>query len=129
MLRYRGLNVADKLMIVLANTDPDRPGALAAPFSQATVAAAMEYDVEIVMTGAAGVLARRGMAEQITVGDGDSTVYRLIREAHDAGVRFKLCTPPLPSADDELIAEIDETVGAAYLISEAMDDATVTFTY
>ena len=27
------------------------------------------------------------------------------------------------------IHEIEETVGSAYLISEAMDDATVTFTY
>ena len=30
---------------------------------------------------------------------------------------------------DDLIPEVSETVGAAYIISEAMDDDTVTFTY
>ena len=30
---------------------------------------------------------------------------------------------------DDLIPEISETVGAAYVISEAMDDNIVTFTY
>jgi len=29
----------------------------------------------------------------------------------------------------ELISEIDETIGAAYVIEEAMSDNTVTFTY
>ena len=30
---------------------------------------------------------------------------------------------------DELISEIDETVGSAYMINEAMDDSVVTLTY
>ena len=38
--------MADKLMIVMVNTDPANPGELGAPFFQATVAAAMEYEVE-----------------------------------------------------------------------------------
>ena len=44
-------------------------------------------------------------------------------------MRFKICTSARESADAAMIAEIAEIVGGAYIISEAMDDATVTFTY
>ena len=50
--------MADKLLIVMVNTDPTNPSELGAPFFQATVAAAMEYEVEVVMTGRAGELAK-----------------------------------------------------------------------
>ena len=122
--------MADKLMIVMVNTDAANPSELGAPFFQATVAAAMEYEVEVVLTGRAGELAIRGVAEKITVqSDSGRTAFDFIREAHEAGVTFKVCTPTLEFWGDDLIPEIDETVGGAYLISEAMDDATVTFTY
>jgi predicted peroxiredoxin len=120
----------DKLMIVMVNTDPKNASELGAPFFQATVAAAMEYEVEIVLTGRAGELAKKGVAERIPVQEGaDKTIYDIIKDAHDAGVKFKVCTATLELWGDELIPEIDETVGGAYVISEAMDSDTVTFTY
>jgi len=122
--------MADKLMIILLNTDPKNPSELAAPFVQATVAAAMEFDVEIVLTGRAGELAQRGVAEKISVKEqADKTVYDLIKNANEAGVVFKICTTTLDVWGDNLVPEVSETVGDAYLISEAMDDDTVTFTY
>ncbi len=122
--------MADKLMIVMMNTDPANPSDLGAPFFQATVAAALEYDVEVILTGRAGELAIRGVAERIIVQqDSKRTAYDFIQEARGAGVVFKVCTPTLEFWGDNLIPEIEETVGGAYLISEAMDDATVTFTY
>lgn len=122
--------MADKLLIIMVNTDPANPTELGAPFFQATVAAAMEYDVEIVLTGRAGELAKAGVAEGIVLNQGgERTVYDYIKDAHEAGVKFKVCTPTLELWGDELISEIDETVGGAYIISEAMDDNTVTFTY
>ena len=122
--------MADKLMIVMVNTDPTNPSELGAPFFQATVAAAMDYEVEVILTGRAGELAIRGVAERIVVQLGSKrTAYDFIQEAHEAGATFKVCTPTLEFWGDDLIPEIDETVGGAYLISEAMDDATVTFTY
>ncbi len=122
--------MADKLLIIMVNTDPGNSSELGAPFFQATVAAAMEYDVEIIITGRAGELAKKGVAESIPLQEGQHrTVYDYIREAHEAGVTFKVCTPTLELWGDDLIDEIDETVGGAYLISEAMDDNTVTFTY
>lgn len=122
--------MADKLLIILMNTDPRNGPELGAPFLQATVAAAMEYDVEIVLTGLAGELAKTGVAENLFVREGTSkSVYDLMKDAHAAGVKFKICTPTLEIWGDDVIPEISETVGGAYVISEAMDDDTVTFTY
>ena len=122
--------MADKLLIVMVNTDPKNPSELGAPFFQATVAAAMEFDVEVVLTARAGELAKKGVAENLFVQEGSpKSVYDFIKDAHEAGVKFKVCTPTLDLWGDDLIPEIDETVGGAYVISEAMDDDTVTFTY
>lgn len=122
--------MAKKLMIVLLNTDPANPAEVGAPFFQATVAAAMEYEVEVIFTGRAGELAKSGVAASIRP-DAPSarTVHDYIRDAHEAGARFKICTPTLELWGADLIPEIEETVGGAYLISEAMADGTVTFTY
>lgn len=122
--------MADKLLIVMVNTDPDNPSELGAPFFQATVAASMEYETEIILTGRAGELARKGIAENIVIqSDNNRCVYDYIREAHEAGVVFKVCTPTIELWGDDLIPEISETIGSAYVISEAMSDGTVTFTY
>ena len=122
--------MADKLLIILLNTDPGNPSELAAPFLQATVAASMEYEVEIVFTGRAGELARRGVAEGIQLsGSGERSVHDVMRDAHLAGVKFKVCAPALEMWGDDLVPEIEETVGAAYVIGEAMTGNCVTFTY
>ncbi len=122
--------MADKLLIIMVNTDPNNGAELGAPFFQATVAAAMEYDVEVILSGRSGELAVRGVAEKLYIKpDSKQTVYDYIREAYDAGVKFKVCTPTLDLWGDDLIPEVTETIGGAYIISEAMDDNTVTFTY
>ena len=122
--------MAKKLMIVMVNTDPANPSELGAPFFQASVAAAMEYEVEVVLTGRAGQLAAAGYAEKLHVKEGSpKTVYDFIKDAHEAGAKFKVCAPTLELWGDKLIPEIDETVGGAYVIEQAMDDDVVTFTY
>jgi len=122
--------MADKLLIVMVNTDPSDPTELGAPFFQAAVAAAMEYEVEVILTGRSGELAKRGVAEKLHVQEGSpKSVYDFMKDAHEAGVKFKVCTPTLELWGQDLIPEIEETVGGAYVISEAMDDDVVTFTY
>ena len=72
----------------------------------------------------------KGVADNIRLpSDASKTLYNLIQEAHQAGVKFKVCAPILAEWGNEMIPEIEETVGGAYLISEAMDSGTVTFTY
>ena len=122
--------MADKLLIVMVNTDPRDGPELGAPFFQATVAAAMEYEVEVILTGRSGELAIKGVAEKLHVKEGSSkSVYDFIKDAHEAGVKFKVCTPTLDLWGQDLIPEIEETVGGAYVIGQAMDDDVVTFTY
>jgi len=122
--------MADKLMIVMVNTDPKNGPELGAPFFQATVAAAMEYEVEVILTAGAGALAIKGVAEKLYVKEGSpKSVYEFIKDAKEAGVKFKVCTPTLDLWGEDLIPEVDETVGGAYVISQAMDDDVVTFTY
>jgi predicted peroxiredoxin len=52
-----------------------------------------------------------------------------MKDAHEAGVKFKVCTPTLEIWGSDLIPEVEETVGGAYVISQAMDDDVVTLTY
>lgn len=122
--------MTDKLLIVLVNADPNNALELSAPLTQAMTAAAMEFEVEVIFSGRAGLLAKTGVAEKVIENALKSrTIHDVIKEAHDAGVCFKVCTPTLDLWGDDLIPEIDETVGGAYLISEAMDSDTTTFTY
>lgn len=122
--------MADKLLIVMLHADPANGYESGAPFFQATVAAAMEYEVELVLSGRAGELARKGVADKLFLREGGAkSVLDLIRDAHEAGVVIKVCTPTQGLADDDLIPQIAEVVGEAYVISEAMNDDTVTFTY
>ncbi|MEJ2345662.1 MAG: DsrE family protein [Gammaproteobacteria bacterium] len=122
--------MADKLMIILLNTDLRNPAEAGAPFFQATIAASMEYEVEIVFTGGAGQLAQRGVAEKIALPAGHGgTLYDVIRQAYEAGVSLKVCSPARELFGEDLIAEVEETVGGGYVISAAMAEGTVTFTY
>ncbi|VAW52694.1 hypothetical protein MNBD_GAMMA05-502 [hydrothermal vent metagenome] len=119
-----------KLLIVMANSDPANPEECYAPLFQATVAAALSHDVEVVFTGVTGRLAIAGVAEKVEINlDSHRTIYDIIKEAHGAGVSFKACNTSLEMAGKELIDELEEKVGAAYVIGEAMDDNTLTFTY
>ena len=122
--------MANKLLIVMVNTDPARSAELGAPFLQAQAAAAMEYDVEVVLSGVSGRLAVRGVAESLRTHEGArKTIYDLMREAHQAGVVFKVSTTTVEIWGKDLIPEIEETVGGAYIVSEAMDEETVVLTY
>ena len=84
--------VSQRLLIVLVNTDPRNGEELGAPFYHAAVAAAMDYEVDVVCTATAGKLMTKGVAEQLTVKEGNAmTVYDWIKEAHSHGARFWAC--------------------------------------
>ena len=84
----------------------------------------------MLLTGRAGELACPAVVDKLVVDSASGkTAHDMVREATGAGVAFKICTTTLEAWGDKLIPEICETVGGAYLISESMDDATVTFTY
>ena len=122
--------MADKLLIVVMNSDPQMVMEIIPPISQAIVAAAMEFEVELVFTGRSAGLLKKGVAAELPLAaNRTTTVHDLIKEAVQAGVRIKVCATSLEYWGEDIIPEVEETVGGAYIISEAMDDATVTFTY
>ncbi|MDT8281745.1 MAG: DsrE family protein [Gammaproteobacteria bacterium] len=119
-----------KLLIIMSNSDPSKPEDCYTPLFQATIAAALSHEVEVVFTGISGQLAITGNAEKAEINfESHRSLYDIIKEAHKAGVCFKACNTSLKMAGEEMITEIEERVGAAYVIGEAMDENTVTFTY
>ncbi|MBK9495746.1 MAG: hypothetical protein BWZ07_02005 [Alphaproteobacteria bacterium ADurb.BinA280] len=118
--------MASKLLIIMVNTDPRNPEELGAPFFQATVAAAMDYEVEVVCTATSGQLLKKGVAESIAIKPGSpKTVYDFIKDAHEAGVKFTCCSPNLDLFDmtvDDLIPECSGVVGGAAVMERVMEE-------
>lgn len=125
--------MASKLIIVMANTDPRNGEELGAPIFQATVAAAMEYEVDVICTATAGRLMKKGVAETLFVKQGSpKSVLDFIKDAHEAGAKFYCCSPNLDLFDmtqEDLIPECSGIIGGAYLIEQVMEGDTKVLTY
>jgi predicted peroxiredoxin len=125
--------MSKKLVIVMANTDPRNGEELGAPIFQATVAASMEYEVDVICTATAGRLMKKGVAEQLFVKAGSpKSVYDFIKDAHEAGAKFYCCSPNLDLFDmkkEDLIPECDGIIGGARLIEQVMEDDCKVLTY
>jgi len=125
--------VTRRLLIVLVNTDPRNSEELGAPFYHAAVAAAMDYEVDVVCTATAGKLMIKGVAAELHVKAGHPrTVYDWIREAHEQGARFWACPANLDLfeiTEDDLIPECAGLMGAAMMIQGIMDGDYRVLTY
>jgi uncharacterized protein len=125
--------MSNRLMIVLVNTDPRNVEELGAPFYHAAVAAAMDYEVDVVCTATAGRLMFKGVAAGLHVKAGDpKTVYDWIKEAHGHGARFWACPANLDLFDAreaDLIPECAGLMGAATMLRDIMDGECRVLTY
>jgi len=125
--------MSSKLLIVLVNTDPRNVEELGAPFYHAAVAAAMDYEVDVVCTASAGRLMMKGIAEKLRIKENDpTTVYDWIKEAHGQGARFWACPANLELfsiAESDLIPECKGLMGAATMIQGIMDGECRVLTY
>jgi predicted peroxiredoxin len=117
--------VTQRLLILLVNTDPRNVEELGAPFYYAAVAAAMDYEVDVLCTATAGKLMFKGVAENLTIKQGEAmTVYGWIKEAHGQGAKFWACPANLELFDKteaDLIPECSGVMGAAAMIQGVMD--------
>jgi predicted peroxiredoxin len=122
-----------RLLVVLVNTDPRNGEELAAPFYHAAVAAAMDYEVDIICSATAGKLMLKGVAEKLHVKPGHpKTVYDWIKEARDHGARFWACPANLDlfdATDADLIPECSGMMGTADMIERLMGDEYRVLTY
>lgn len=118
--------MADKLVIMLLNSTPERPHELGAPFFQAAAAAAMDIEVEIYFAGKAASLLKRGVADALYPSDGGGkSIYSFMRDAAELGVKFYACGGALTGhgiAMDELVPECHGAAGGAAYMSRVMDD-------
>ena len=118
--------MAKKLIIIMVNTDPRNGEELGAPFFQATVAAAMDYEVEVICTATAGRLMKKGVAEKLVVKPGSpKTVYDFIKDAHECGREILLLlSQPRSLRHDRggFIPECAGIVGGAKVIEEVMEN-------
>ena len=125
--------MTQRLLILLVNTDPRNVEELGAPFYYAAVAAAMDYEVDVLCTATAGKLMFSGVAEQLTIKPGDPmTVYGWIKEAHGQGARFWACPANLELFDKteaDLIPECSGVMGAAAMIQGVMDGSCRVLTF
>jgi uncharacterized protein len=125
--------VTRRLLIVLVNTDPRNVEELGAPFYHAAVAAAMDYEVDVVCTATAGKLMVKGVAETLHIKAGHPmTVYDWIKEAHGHGARLWACPANLDLFDiteADLIPECNGMMGAATMIQGIMDGECRVLTY
>lgn len=116
---------ARRLLIVLANTDPRNAEELGAPFYYAAVAAAMDFEVDVLCTATAGKLMFKGVADQLRIKPGDAkTVYDWIKDAHGHGAKLWACPANLELFDKseaDLIPECAGVMGAAAMIQDVMD--------
>lgn len=125
--------MSKKLIIIMANTDPRNGEEVGAPIFQASVAASMAYDVEVICTSGASRLLKKGVAETLKVKASDTrTIYDFIKDAHQAGVKFFCCSPGLDLIGmhiEDLIPECAGVVGAAHFIEEIMTGESKVLTY
>lgn len=122
--------MAEKLVVIILNSAPDASTELVEPIYHATVAASMDYSVEIILAGRAGELAIRGVANKIASSrKPDETIYDLMKEAYQSGVVFKASKFVVQKWGDNLIAEISEVVSGGYIIGEIMNSNVTTLTY
>lgn len=125
--------MSKKLIIIMANTNPRHGEEIGAPIFQASVAASMSYEVEVICTSAASSLLKKGVAETLKLKPSDTrTVYDFIKEAHAAGVKFFCCSPGLDLVGmhkEDLIPECSGVVGAAHFIEDIMTGESKVLTY
>ncbi len=118
--------MAQKLVVMLVNTDPGRAIEVGTPLFQAAMAASMDYTVEVIVSGASGILMKKGEAEKIVIKPGSGkTALDFIRMAKRGGARFLLCAGTFELLDyrqDDLIPECDGLAALTDYIPELMDD-------
>ncbi|MDA8113294.1 MAG: hypothetical protein M0Z43_00995 [Acidithiobacillus sp.] len=118
-----------RLMIVVTTLDTEKSAAIAAVFNRAK-AAAVEYNVEVILTGESGVIATIHAVESGFDEEYLRLLYNSIRSAKAAGVKISICERSIEWCslnNTELIPEIDNVVSSQYIIQQAAPDTYVAY--
>ena len=122
--------MAEKLVVIILNSDPQNSAEILEPVYHATIAASMDYHAEIILAGRAGELAIRGVADKTETGrKAGETLYDLIKEAYQSGVVIKASKYVVQRWGDNLIAVVSEVVSGGYIVGEIMNSNNKTLSY
>ncbi len=119
--------MADDSVLIIMTSGPDTPRRCATPFFFASLAAAMEYEVNMFFTIDGTLLLKKGLAETVYPKAGGKPVSAFIQDALDAGVNFLACTASTELHDltpEDLIDGV-KMVGGATMWQLAEDAKTV----
>lgn len=118
MAEHHYLDNEEKSVVIVMTSGPSTRHRCATPFYIASILASMDADVRIFFTMEGVMLAKKGVAENLTAMDGGKTIAEFIRDAKNAGVRLHLCKPAMPGyqlEDSDIIPEVDEISNASAL--------------
>ncbi len=114
---------AGKRVLVVATFGSANPEHGPAPFVFAGEAAKGGAEVLLVFVLQAPLLLKRGVAENLYAKPGGRTIREFIEDALRLGVKFYVCDTALQLCDmtpENLIEEVDELVGASFLIKQGL---------
>lgn len=118
MAEHHYLDNEEKSVVIVMTSGPSQRHRCATPFYIASILASMDADVRIFFTMEGVMLAKKGVAENLTAMDGGKTIAEFIRDAKNAGVKLHLCKPAMPGYqldDSDIIPEVDEISNAGAL--------------
>ena len=110
-------------VFIFMTSGPETPQRCATPFYMANIAAVMDSDVKIVFQIDGVLLAKKGVAENLKALEGGKLIIDFLKEAKEAGVELYCCSAALDlhtMTKEDLIDEIDDVVGAAWMMDEAL---------
>ncbi|HUW28546.1 MAG TPA: DsrE family protein [Sulfuriferula sp.] len=118
MADHHYLDNEEKSVVIVMTSGPSTPHRCATPFYIGSILASMDSDVHIFFTMEGVMLAKKGVAENLSAMKDGKTILEFIRDAKAAGVKLHLCKPAMPGYEldvSDIIAEIDEVSNAGAL--------------
>lgn len=113
----------NKEVLIVASFGPANPERCPAPFLFAQEAAKVHASVSICFVLQAPLLLKQGVAEEVFAKPGGRSIRQFIDDSLAVGVRFLVCDAALALCDmspDDLIEEVENLVGPAFLISQGL---------
>lgn len=108
----------EKSVVIVMTSGPSTAHRCATPFYIGSILASMDADVSVFFTMEGVMLAKKGVADNLTAMKGGKTIIEFIRDAKAAGVKLYLCKPAMPGYEMEpadVIEEINEISNASAL--------------
>jgi predicted peroxiredoxin len=122
-----------RLIVQLWRTSVDQPNLAITPLLMATIAAAMNIDVEVHVIGSSiDLFIKDNPKTQQIVSSANRPLSAFIDDAIRTGVKIKVCSAALRDKHlelDDLVEGVSEVIGMVAMIDIATDSNTTVLTY